>query len=105
MNGNADIGGDAERFGRVAIRPVFRHFVAEKAVAVDGAFAQGVAPGHAQPFGDLHLFAVTGIKNVLQTRVNIDFRQIGRFHIGNNLQHLQELTHQAFKRLFSGEGF
>ncbi|MNZ84723.1 hypothetical protein D3C78_1034870 [compost metagenome] len=97
MNGNTHVGGDAQRFCRIAICPVSCHVITVKTTALNSPFAQCLSPGDAQPFRDMHLFTVAGIKNVLQTCVDIDFCEIGRFHFGDNLKHFQQLTYQAFE--------
>ncbi|MNP23657.1 hypothetical protein D3C76_1163740 [compost metagenome] len=105
MNRYAHVGGNTQRFSRITVTPVLGHVVAEEAVGIDRPLTQGLAPGNAQPFRDLHLFAVSGIQNMLQAGINIDFGKVGRLHVGDHFKHFEQLTHQALKRLLSAERF
>jgi len=105
MNGYAHVGSDAQRMRCITVVPVFGHVIAEETVGIDRPLTQGLAPGNAQPLRDLHLFAVSGIQNMLQAGIDIDFGKVGRLHVGDHFKHFEQLTHQALKRLLSAERF
>ena len=105
MNRNAHVSGNTESFRRFALRPALGDIVTEDGVAIQRALTQRFIPGHAQPLRDRHLLTVSGIKDMLQPRLDIHLRQVSRLHIGDDFQHLQQLTNETFKGLLSNEGF
>ncbi len=77
MNGRTEIGFDAQRACRATVAPERSDIIAEEALIVQGALAEGISPGHGKPLRNIHLLAVSGIQDVLQAGIGIDFGQVG----------------------------
>ena len=105
MDRNTHVGGNAKCFRCFALGPALGHVIAEHRVTIQRALAQRLIPWDAQALRDRHLLAVASVENVLQPRFDIHLRQVGRLHVGDNLQHLQQLANEAFKGLLGGKGF
>ena len=95
MNGSTQKSGDVQCASGGTFRPSYGHVVAVQTVFLNSAFAQRLIPRYGQPFGDLHLAAITRIQNMLQTGIQIDLGQVCRFHLSHYFQHFQKLAYQT----------
>ena len=95
---------DAQRRGSLGVSPGFDHVIAVQAVFIQGALAQGVAPGYDQPFRDDHVAAVAGELDPLDTLVGVDGGEVGRLHPRHLAEQRQQWARQLFEVLRFGDG-
>ena len=87
--GGAGIGANAQCPGGLRVAPFLLHLVGPDAPFGQRVLAQGVAPGHGQPLGNVHLLGIVGVQHMLLGLFEVDGGEVGGLQLGDLLQHFQ----------------